>query len=93
MCVKNIQDHGELKDLEDTEFKLHPHATDKGGIYMKDEAQVVPAAIKDITSKVASNIVKGKVNDLSQTPAPAFLHHHFSQLCLWKNDQSFCKFI
>lgn len=44
---------------------LHPHATDKGGIYMKDEAQVVPAAIKDITSKVAGNIVKGKVNDLS----------------------------
>ena len=53
---------------------------------MKDEAQVVPAAIKDITSKVAGNLVKGKVNDLSQTPAPAFLHHHFSQLNLWKND-------
>ena len=44
---------------------LHPHATDKGGILMKDEAHVVPAAIKDITSKVAGNIVKGKVNDLS----------------------------
>ena len=54
-----------MQDLDDGEFKLHPHATEKGGIYMKDEAQVVPAAIKDITSKVAGNLVKGKVNDLS----------------------------
>jgi hypothetical protein len=65
MCVKNVREHGELLDLEDTEFKLHPHATEKGGIYMKDEALVVPAAMKDITSKIAGNLVKGKVNDLS----------------------------
>ena len=38
MYVKNVTDHGQLKDLEETEFKLHPHASDKGGIYMKDEA-------------------------------------------------------
>jgi|TARA_B110000914_G_scaffold138025_1_gene120785 hypothetical protein len=53
---------------------------------MKDDESVVPAAMKDITSKVASSLVKGKVHDLSRTPAPSYLHHHFSQLCLLKND-------
>ena len=53
---------------------------------MKDEESVVPAAMKDISQKVAGQIVKGKVHDLSRTPAPAYLHHHFSQLCLLKND-------
>lgn len=78
MSIKNIKDFGELKDLEDTEYKLHPDATDKGGIYMKDEESVVPAAIKDVTTKLAGNIVKGKVSDLTQQAAPAYLHHHFS---------------
>ena len=32
---------------------------------MSDETNVVPAAIKDISQKVASNIVKGKVSDLA----------------------------
>tara|TARA_B110000503_G_C6951578_1_gene331240 strand:+ start:237 stop:401 length:165 start_codon:yes stop_codon:yes gene_type:complete len=53
MSIKNIKDHGELKELEDTEFKLHPAATDKGGVYMKDDESVVPAAMKDITQKIA----------------------------------------
>jgi hypothetical protein len=65
MSVKNVADHGEILDLADSEFKLHPHAHDKGGIFMKDEALVVPAAMKDITSKIAGNLVKGKVSDLS----------------------------
>ena len=53
MYIKNIADHGELQDLEDTGYKLHPQATEKGGVYMKDDESVVPAAMKDITSKVA----------------------------------------
>jgi hypothetical protein len=65
MNVKNIANHGVLGDLEDTGFKLHPGATEKGGIYMKDEELVVPAAMKEISTRVAGNIVKGKVNDLA----------------------------
>ncbi len=60
---------------------------------MKDEENVVPAAMKNITSSVAGNIVKGNVQDITKTKTPIFLHHHFSQLCLLKNDQSFCKYI
>jgi len=36
-CVKNVSDYGELMDLDEPGFKLHPMATKTGGIYMNDE--------------------------------------------------------
>ena len=55
---------------------------------MRDEAGVIPSAIKEITRKVASQLVKGQLADVTKTPAPAYVHHPYSQLGLLKNDMS-----
>jgi hypothetical protein len=50
-----VADFGELKDFKGCEYKVHPDThLDKGGIMIKDEAKVIPAAFKEIANKVAS---------------------------------------
>jgi hypothetical protein len=43
---------------EDNLF-LHPDASTSGGIVMRDDEGVIPNAIKEITKKVATSLVKG----------------------------------
>ena len=75
----NIKEHGNLHDLPNTEFKLHPDADlDKGGLLMKDPDNIIPQAFKDIASKIGKNMVKGQITDISKTPAPSYLHHPYS---------------
>ena len=58
---------------------------------MRDPDGIVPQAFKDIAEKIGKNLVKGQITDISRTPAPAYLHHPFSQMGLLKNDFSFCR--
>ena len=45
-----LEDLGALKELG--EYKLHPLASDKGGIELTDKEGKVPAAFKEICKKV-----------------------------------------
>lgn len=58
---------------------------------MSDEDGVILDAVKTILSKVGGQLIKGQIHDISRTPAPAYLHHYFSQLAIVKNDVSYCR--
>mmetsp|Transcript_10368 Transcript_10368/g.15960 ORF Transcript_10368/g.15960 Transcript_10368/m.15960 type:complete len:82 (+) Transcript_10368:204-449(+) len=47
--------------------------------------------MKEIAAKVAKNIAKGQLGDVSKSPAPAYLHHYFSHHAVLKNDIAFCR--
>lgn len=69
--------------MEGTEFFVHPQATsDKGGFYMKDDGGLIPAAIKDLASKIAEKTMKGELAETYRIPMPSFIHMHISQLNL-----------
>lgn len=55
---------------------------------MRDDEGVVPASIKEILKKVASQLIKGKFADVTRTPSPAYLHHPYTNMGLCKNDLS-----
>ena len=77
----------EWKPLEGTEFLVHPQSnSEKGGFYMKDEGGIIPAAIKDITGKIAERTMKGELAEMHRIPMPSFIHMHISQLNLQQND-------
>jgi len=92
LFLHKIENHGELKPFPgaapDSNLFLHPDASATGGIIMRDEEGVIPNAMKDITKKVASQLVKGHLADITKTPAPAYVHHPYSSLALVKNDLS-----
>jgi hypothetical protein len=54
--------------------RRHPLAHPKGGMCLVDEGGVIPAATKDILSKVASKLIKVQLNDILKLSAPAFVH-------------------
>ena len=58
---------------------------------MADDDGVILDAVKAILSKVGSSLIKGQIHDISRTPAPAYLHHYFSQLIIVKNNLSYCR--
>lgn len=70
---------------------MHPEALEKGGLNIPDEEKVIPKAIKEISKKLASQLLKGKVADVSKNPSPAYIHHPFSNQASFKNDVSFCQ--
>ena len=45
---------------------------------MRDDEGVIPSAIKEISRKVASSLIKGQLADITKTPAPSYIHHPFS---------------
>ena len=53
---------------------------------MRDDESIIPKAVKEMIGKVASNLIKGKFYDITQTAAPAYLHHYCSQHILTVND-------
>lgn len=55
---------------------------------MRDDEGVVPAAVKELTKKVASQLLKGKFADVTKTPSPAYIHHPYSHHGIIKNDLS-----
>jgi hypothetical protein len=58
MFLHKIQNHGELTPFPgsnaDDDLFLHSDAAAGGGIILRDEAGVIPSAIKEITRKVAT---------------------------------------
>lgn len=85
--LSKITDFGDLKELKGCEYKVHPDThLEKGGILIRDEAKIIPAAFKEIANKVASQLAKGKITNLSKTPAPAYLHHYFTHQHMLAND-------
>lgn len=52
----------------------HKLAHAKGGLAILDEGGIIPGAIKDTFSKIASKIVKGDFGEVLKTPAPAYMH-------------------
>jgi len=97
MFMERISDHGQLQvfqgvvDEAGKEFMSHPYSGEKGGLTLKDDDNVVPDAIRDIAAKVAKQISKGQLADVSKTPAPSFVHHYFSHHAMLKNDLTFCR--
>ena len=87
-----IDDHGEVTPYPgsdpDEQLFLHPEALPAGGMAMRDMDGVVPAAIKEIIKKVASQLIKGKFADVTRTPSPAYIHHPYTTLGICKNDLS-----
>ena len=61
----------QVKDLPNTSFKIHELATEKGGIYMTDTGNIIPAATKELVGRVASKAIKGNLSDIINMPAPA----------------------
>jgi len=60
LFLEDIRNYGELQPLEGAfdengeQYMLHPYAASKGGINMRDEDGVIPAAMKDLANKVAN---------------------------------------
>lgn len=52
----------------------HRLANPKGGINLHDDGGIMPAAIKDITTKIASNLIKLQFSDLLKTSGPSYIH-------------------
>ena len=40
-----------------------------------DEGGIIPAAIKEVLSKIANKMVKGQFTDMLKISSPAFIHH------------------
>ena len=72
----------QVKDLPGTSFKLHVKSTEKGGLEMEDEGNVIPAAVKELVAKIASKAIKGNLSDVINMPAPASIHHYSTHLHL-----------
>ena len=53
---------------------------------MRDEDGVLPASVKEISKKVATQLLKGKFADVTKTPTPAYIHHSYTNCGLIKND-------
>jgi len=53
----------------------HPYASAKGGMNLYDEGGIIPAAIKEVLSKIANKMVKGQFTDILKISSPAFIHH------------------
>lgn len=81
--MEPLHTYGEVAELENTQYKLHPFAnTASGGIDLRDEEGVVRGAIKELVQKVAKKALKGQVTDLMSTPAPSQIHDTMSHLNL-----------
>ena len=83
----------EFKSLDETDFKLHPLAHPTGGIYMKDPGNLIPAAVKELVSRIASKAIQGNLNDVIGMPAPAKIHSYTTTLHLQANDMLYCKYL
>lgn len=58
--MEGLHTYGEIHQLENTDYKLHPYANlSAGGIDLKDEEGVVRGAIKELVQKVAKKALKG----------------------------------
>lgn len=57
--MKKLEDHGDLQELENYGFKIHPMANSKGGFSMQDKDGVVGKIFKEVVSKTAKQIAKG----------------------------------
>jgi hypothetical protein len=80
--MKNIKDHGEPKqycNIDGEDFFLHWSAYESGGFVMRDDDGLIPKAVKEMIGKLASNLIKGKIFDLTKNASPAYLHHYVSQ--------------
>lgn len=90
--IKNLTDFGDLQPLagapRDADLKMHPYAHPKGGFIMADEEKIIPAAIKEMTKKIAGSLMKGQLHDITKNPAPAYLHHYISFIGMVKNDMT-----
>lgn len=52
----------------------HKLANPKGGLNLIDDGGIMPAAVKDISAKVASNLIKFNFSDLLKTSGPSYIH-------------------
>ena len=93
MYVDKLTDHGEFKELPNTNYKLHPFSAEKGGMNIRDEDGIVPGTVKNIIKKISGKLAKGEFYDISKTPAPSFLHHNYSHLAVMKNDCTYLHFL
>ena len=57
---------------------LHFEASPKGGCLMADRDGIVPAAIKDVSKRLAGKLIKGQIGDMSTIAQPAYLHHYIT---------------
>ena len=68
------------------ENKVHRDAGEKGGFNLIDDDGVIPAAMKDIGSKLAAGVARGQLGDISWISSPSYVHHYITHLGLVKND-------
>ena len=47
---------------------------------MKDHDNLIPTAVKELVTKIASKAVQGNLNDIIGMPAPAKLHSYTTSL-------------
>ena len=52
----------------------HKLANPKGGLNMLDEGGIMPAAIKEVATKIANNLIRLNFSDLLVTSAPSIMH-------------------
>ena len=91
--IKNIRNYGGTKpywNFNGEDMMIHNDCAPKGGVNMADHDGIVPAAIKDVSKRIASKLIKGQIGDMSTISQPAYLHHYITMQHLHKNDLSFC---
>jgi len=57
----NVED---FKDLQETNYKLHPLADPEGGIWMYDKDEVIVSAVKKVVRELTSKAINGKFTNL-----------------------------
>ena len=70
---------------------MHPEALSKGGLNIPDHEKIIPRAVKEVLKKVSSQLMKGKLADVSKNPSPSFIIHPTTNQISLKNDLSFCQ--
>lgn len=89
--MKSLNEYGQLKELG--QYKLHPLATDKGGIELTDHEGKIPTAFKEIVRNVTQMTMRGNFQGLYRIPCPAYIHSDLSLLDTQANNLLFPKYL
>lgn len=83
----------ELRELAEVieEKPRHKFAHPKGGMSLYDEGNIIPAAFKDYTFKIANKIIKGQLTDLLKISSPSFIHSPLTYVQGAANDVLLCQ--